>query len=415
MTKRRHSLSLFEQPLDRAAAVVYFLGAVVPFGALGWLVVDRLHPTGFDLRADWFIALLGLVGALTLLSFFALRRLSRRTMALLERQAQDRSRILGASRALAAESESDEVLGIAAGALAGLVGAREGVAFDRGASGQLRLRARSGDSESELIRRPELERAAAAVLAPEGATVGDGASPRDGGPVAVACGPDAGPRVALVAWTADPARQPDEIESDALSTLGSLTGVALQNADLRQSERNFFTHVTNLLVDTLDRYLDDRSDHSRRVASLANRISRQLGLPEARRERLHFAALLHDIGMLHIPRAHADDRMLARRHVELGDAMLRPIRMWEDLALFVRHHHERWDGSGYPDGLAGERIPIESRVIAVAEAFDVMTADKSYKKAIPAAEALGRLEEASGSQFDPEVVRAMVTAQNADA
>ncbi|MCM2270131.1 MAG: HD domain-containing protein, partial [Thermoanaerobaculia bacterium] len=253
---------------------------------------------------------------------------------------------------------------------------------------------------------------AAAVAADAAATreVRAGAVAR-GSAVAVPCAAAGSPGAVLAGWLAGD-RQPSPAEREALDTLGALTAVALANADLRAAERNFFTHATNLLVATLDRYLDDRSDHSRRVAALANQISHGLELSEARRERLHFAALLHDIGMLHIPRAHADDRVLARRHVELGDQMLRPIRVWEDLARFVRHHHERWDGGGYPDGLRGEQIPLESRIIAVAEAFDVMTSEKSYKEAISVAEALARLVDAAGAQFDPAVVEALVKARH---
>jgi putative nucleotidyltransferase with HDIG domain len=231
---------------------------------------------------------------------------------------------------------------------------------------------------------------------------------RAGSVIAVPCITAGSASSALLVWLPEGGSlAPSQL--DTLSTLGSLTSIAVGNAELRESERNFFTHVTNLLVATLDRYLDDRSDHSRRVAAVANQISHALQLPERQRERLHFAALLHDIGMLQIPRAHANDRILARRHVEAGDEMLRPIRLWEDLAPLVRHHHEHWDGGGYPDGLSGDRIPLESRIIAVAEAFDAMTAEKSYKPAIAIPEALDRLEEAAGSQFDPDVVKAFVS------
>ena len=105
---------------------------------------------------------------------------------------------------------------------------------------------------------------------------------------------------------------------------------------------------------------------------------------------------------------------MVRRHAELGDEMLRPIRVWEDIAPLVRHHHEWFDGRGYPDRLAGESIPLESRIIAVAEAFDAMTAEKSYKEAIPVEEAIDRIREGSGTQFDPAVVEAFLRSRPAD-
>jgi len=410
MARGRHSFSLFDQALDRASAVVYFLGAVVPFGALGWLVLQWARPRGFDARADWFIAVLGLIGGLTLLSFFALRRLTRRAVRTIARENDLRARMLSVSRSLASAADADEVLRLAAEAMAELVGATHGAVFAREASGELAPRDRGRLAAEQNPRLAELQAVAVEAEAVAAPAVRAGRPATNGCAVAVPCLSAASSPVVLAAWVRGP-HEPTEAEREALATLGSFTAVALANADLRAAERNFFAHVTNLLVAALDRYLDDRSDHSRRVAAVANQISRRLELPEPRRERLHFAALLHDIGMLQIPRAHADDRVLARRHVELGDEMLRPIRMWEDLAAYVRHHHERWDGGGYPDGLRGEEIPLESRIIAVAEAFDVMTAEKSYKEAIPVAEALARLVDAAGEQFDPRVVEALVKAR----
>lgn len=411
MRAPRHSFSLFDQALDRASAIAYFLGAVIPFAALGWLVLQWARPRGFDVRADWFIAVLGLIGGLTLLSFFALRRLSRQAMRTIERENDIRARLLGLSRSLAAASDADDVERLALAGMTEIVGATHGTVFVHGSGGELTARERGEPARSACL--ADLQ--AAAVAADSAAALAVRTSPAArGSAVALPCVSTGSPGVVLAGWL-EGDRQPTSAEHEALDTLGSLTAVALANADLRAAERNFFTHVTNLLVATLDRYLDDRSDHSRRVAALANQISHGLELSEFRRERLHFAALLHDIGMLHIPRAHADDRVLARRHVELGDEMLRPIRIWEDLARFVRHHHERWDGGGYPDGLRGEQIPLESRIIAVAEAFDVMTSEKSYKEAISVSEALARLVDAAGAQFDPGVVEALVKARQESA
>jgi polar amino acid transport system substrate-binding protein len=88
--------------------------------------------------------------------------------------------------------------------------------------------------------------------------------------------------------------------------------------------------------------------------------------------------------------------------------MLKPIRLWEDLAPIVLHHHEWFDGTGYPEKIAGEEIPLESRIIALAEAFDSMTSESSYKQAIRSEEALRRIEAGAGSQFDPEIATILV-------
>ena len=140
---------------------------------------------------------------------------------------------------------------------------------------------------------------------------------------------------------------------------------------------------------------------------LANRIGRKRGFEERDLERLHFAALLHDIGMLKID-VRSEDKATKRRHAMIGHQLLKPIRLWEDLAPIVLHHHEWFDGTGYPEKIAGNEIPVESRIIGLAEAFDSMTSEASYKRAIPIDEAMRRVEAGAGSQFDPEIVSILV-------
>jgi putative nucleotidyltransferase with HDIG domain len=199
----------------------------------------------------------------------------------------------------------------------------------------------------------------------------------------------------------------DENHLNSLSTLATLAGVARHNADLRDSQRNFFVHMTEILMTALDLHVDTQTGHARRVAHIANRIGRKLGFEGRELERLHFGALLHDIGMLKID-VRSVDKATKRRHASIGHQMLKPIRLWEDLAPIVLHHHEWFDGAGYPEKIAGNEIPLESRIIGLAEAFDSMTSESSYKRAIPAEEALRRVEAGAGSQFDPEIVPVLV-------
>jgi putative nucleotidyltransferase with HDIG domain len=133
-----------------------------------------------------------------------------------------------------------------------------------------------------------------------------------------------------------------------------------------------------------------------------------MGLDDHRLERLHFAALLHDIGMLKLNRQQQMDRRACAKHTVLGARLLARIRLWEHLAPLVQHHHERWDGSGYPDALSGDAIPLESRIIAVCEAFDTITSRTSYKKASPFDLAVGEIESGAGTQFDPDAVSAFL-------
>jgi polar amino acid transport system substrate-binding protein len=189
----------------------------------------------------------------------------------------------------------------------------------------------------------------------------------------------------------------------SLSTLGALAAIALRNADLQDAQRNFFTHTTDMLVSALDSHLGYHAGHGQRVAQYANRLGRELGLDEPRLQRLHFAALLHDVGMLKLERHLQIDRRSAARHTVLGARMLGRIRLWQELAPIVQHHHEWWDGSGYPDGISAEAIPLESRIIAVCDAFDSMTSATSYRDRVSFAEALRELETGAGTQFDPDV------------
>jgi putative nucleotidyltransferase with HDIG domain len=231
---------------------------------------------------------------------------------------------------------------------------------------------------------------------------GDGGAP---GLAAVPLSGEAAAEGVLVAL-GEPGERFDAPAAGALASLGGIAAVALRNADLRDAQRNFFTHVTDMLVAALDTSLGFHEGHGTRVAQYANRLGRALGLDDRRLERLHFASLLHDIGMLKLERHLPMNPRNCAKHAALGARMLGRIRLWHELAPIVQHHHERWDGGGYPDGLAGEAIPLESRIIAVADVLDTLTSGSSYKKALPLADAAREIEANAGSQLDPEVVAA---------
>ena len=178
----------------------------------------------------------------------------------------------------------------------------------------------------------------------------------------------------------------------ALSTMAAFASVARHGAGLRDAQRNFFVHVTEILIAALDQHLDQQIGHSRRVAQYAMVTGRAMELDEGRLERLHFAALLHDIGMLKIDRRRFGDKESHRQHPGLGARMLSRIKVWEDLATMILHHHEWWDGSGYPEGL-------------LAEAFDSMTSASSYREPRSFEDALAQVEACAGTQFDPRVAQ----------
>lgn len=156
--------------------------------------------------------------------------------------------------------------------------------------------------------------------------------------------------------------------------------------------------------------------HDRRVAHLAVDIGRALGMGEQEQEVLGRAGLLHDIGKLAIPREilvksgplTETEWEVMRTHPELGLAILGATGRFTREMLAVLHHHERMDGTGYPHGLVGEEIPIEARIVAVADTFDVLTSDRPYRRAFNQAEALRRVFAESGPHLDPLLVEALV-------
>jgi putative nucleotidyltransferase with HDIG domain len=189
----------------------------------------------------------------------------------------------------------------------------------------------------------------------------------------------------------------------ALSALASLVSVAQHNVDLQAAQQNFFTHLTHLVVTALDTHLEYHADHSSQVARLSVSIGRKLQLDDECLEQMHFAALLHDVGMLKVPRAMLANPEAVQEHPKSGAEMLLQITLWEHLADIVLYHHEWYNGRGYPTGIEGEEIPLESRIIGLAEAFDSMTNTSSYKLPKSRFEAAQAIREGAGTQFDPKI------------
>jgi putative nucleotidyltransferase with HDIG domain len=153
--------------------------------------------------------------------------------------------------------------------------------------------------------------------------------------------------------------------------------------------------------------------HSARVTALAEAVARRLGWNEERLESLRVGGRLHDIGKLTVSdevlrkegRLDADELEHIREHPKAGAKILLRMSALRDALPYVLYHHERWDGTGYPSGKAGEAIPLEARVLAVADAFDAMTSDRPYRRALTHREAVAEVERCAGTQFDPEIAR----------
>jgi putative two-component system response regulator len=156
--------------------------------------------------------------------------------------------------------------------------------------------------------------------------------------------------------------------------------------------------------------------HCERLAVVAARMCERLGLGVDEREAITYGALLHDVGKIGVPEAllskpgplTPDEWVVLRRHPEIGERICRPLGLSQSFAPIVRHHHERWDGSGYPDGLRGAAIPLGARIVALADAFDAMTHDRPYRPAFPTIHALDEVRRQAGRQFDPDLAEPFI-------
>lgn len=184
------------------------------------------------------------------------------------------------------------------------------------------------------------------------------------------------------------------------------------NTLLSEANLSFATALVQTLEES-DRYT---AGHSRAVATYSRDIAKQLGLPPEEQERTYLAGLVHDIGKIGLPatllnkegRLTLDEFREMERHSEIGERILSKVEAYADISVIVRHHHERMDGEGYPDKIRGDQIPLVSRIIAVADAYNAMTSDRPYRAAMEYHVARDRLLQAMGSQFYTEAVVAFL-------
>jgi diguanylate cyclase (GGDEF)-like protein len=203
-----------------------------------------------------------------------------------------------------------------------------------------------------------------------------------------------------------------------LPSEASTTGEALRVADERMyidkdgSRPSAGSQSRNVLVQVLAERLPELEEHLTGVAELAVRVGDRLGVADERRQQVFHAAQLHDVGKIAIPDAiltkpeplDESEWSFMQRHTVIGGRILSAAPALVPVAILVRSSHEHFDGGGYPDGLAGEMIPLGARVIALCDAFDAMTSDRPYRDALGREEALAEIRRCAGTQFDPRVV-----------
>jgi putative methionine-R-sulfoxide reductase with GAF domain len=187
---------------------------------------------------------------------------------------------------------------------------------------------------------------------------------------------------------------------ELITYLADQAAASLVQTRFREDQKNYEIHVTDMLLDAVDFQIPEKKGHSRRVAKYSNILAKGINMTEEKRQRLYVAALLHDVGFLRIRTEDTYSREDFMKHPVIGDEMIRPINLYADVAPFILYHHERYDGYGYPEKLKGDDIPIESRIIAVAEAFDAMVSETSYKVPLSFNAAIEELQRNAGTQFD---------------
>lgn len=174
------------------------------------------------------------------------------------------------------------------------------------------------------------------------------------------------------------------------------------------------------IVDALAAALDAKSScmcgHSERVAEISLLLAKKMKLSHAEKERIHIGAHLHDIGKIGIPdailnkpgRLTESEYTSIRKHPEIGSNIIKKIKVFQSVVDIVRHHHERYDGKGYPDGISGQEISLGARIVSVADAFDAMTSMRAYRPTISLKDAVNEMRRCRGSQFDPEITDVLI-------
>jgi len=190
----------------------------------------------------------------------------------------------------------------------------------------------------------------------------------------------------------------------------ALPGASERRDDAGAVRTTDFLEVLAETIESQDGYM---RGHARRVAFYASLIADRLCLSATEQEQVRLSAFLHDLGKIGVPTdlllrpgaLDPSERLVVERHPEIGARLVAPLGIATDIAAAIRHHHEWWDGSGYPDGLYGDDIPLTARIVQIADAFDAMTCDRPYRRALPREVVVRELQRFAGVQFDPALAK----------
>ena len=423
--KKKRKVSIWDVELGHRFRIVFFLISIIPLATLAYLSVAYVFPALAAQHKDILIptlsAALYLVVFLSILGYFILRKSTNQVLAQLERSNREFSHLLNISRIMSSTSQLDTLLERVIGAATGMLEAEAGsVLLYDAEKRRLTFEILRGEKPGEIADKTvKLGEGIAGTVAVSQEPMIIDDIPYDS-PFQSYVARISGFEVTSVLSV--PLIFQEELvgvlelynklskggftprDEELLLSLGSQAAISIKNAEFHESQKNYFTHITEMLITAMENN-EVFPDHIKNVTRYTNLVTSRLGLEEKERRDIHFAALLHDIGFIKLGRTSQLKDEALKAHSLIGEKMIRPILIWKHLAPVIRHHHENYDGSGYPDGFKGEEIPLGSRIISVTEAYDTMTNPQSYRKRDSLEEARLELIENAGTQFDPEIVK----------
>ena len=208
----------------------------------------------------------------------------------------------------------------------------------------------------------------------------------------------------------------DSSDAKLLTSIANESAIYLENVRLFDDVRSLVMGLMHSLTSAVDAKDAYTCGHSERVALLSRHLAADAGLTPADVEKVYMSALLHDVGKIGVPEAvlqkagrlTEEEFEQMKKHPQIGARILQDVRQIKQIIPGVLHHHERYDGKGYPDGLIGKEIPLMGRIICLADSFDAMTTNRTYRTAMPLEAALAEIRRCAGTHFDPELTETML-------